>query len=66
MASNASKILGNILDEVVALRKEVAELKSSQALMGSGASKASKGKAAAKPKPARAGKGSSKGAKASK
>lgn len=41
-ASNSKQILSSLLDEVVALRKEIAELKSTKTSMGSGASKARK------------------------
>lgn len=52
MASNSKQILSDLLNEVVALRKEIAELKSSKPSMGAGASKARKPKDPDAPKKA--------------
>lgn len=52
MASNSKQILSDLLNEVVALRKEIAELKSSKPSMGAGASKARKSKDPDAPKKA--------------
>ena len=51
-ASNSKQILSSLLDEVVALRKEIAELKSTKTSTGSGASKARKPKDPDAPKKA--------------